>query len=394
MVFSTLFPLFGSWFPNMYVRAAIVFIITTAIIRFFLTIVEKVGRAVTARTKTDLDDVIFEKVHGPFTIIASLIALLLAARELSIVGGAQDVVANITFSLVILLIAYVVIVVFQLMLGRGWAKFIFNTKNKPDETILNMVNNFIKIIAFVGAFLYILVVWGVVLGPFLAGLGIAGLAVALALQPMLANMFSGIFLALGRAIRVGDIILADGIKGTVYKIGLRTTSIKTFSNEIVVIPNSKLADSTIQNFNQPNEKIRADISFGVEYGTDPEFVKKITIEEISQIDLLDLKEDVNVLFLEMGDNSLNFKTTFWVKKLADKWPAHQEAMTRIYRRLYKENIGIPFPQRTVWLRDEGKASAPDPVDKKFAKTNKKLFREFGRESEKEKPKSKEHNKMV
>lgn len=393
MVFSTWFPAFGVFVPNMYIRAIIVFIVATAIIRFLLTVVEKVGRAVTSKTKTDLDDVIFQKIHGPFTIIASLVALLLGARELSVGGGAQEVVANITYSLVILLVAYVIIVIFQIFMGRGWAKFIFNTRNKPDETILNMIHNFIKIVAFVGAFLYILVVWGVVLGPFLAGLGIAGLAVALALQPMLANMFSGIFLALGRSIRVGDIIKADGIKGTVYKIGLRTTSIKTFSNEIVVIPNSRLADSTIQNFNQPNEKIRADISFGVEYGTDPEFVKKITIEELSQIDILDPKEDVNVLFLEMGESSLDFKTTFWIKNLADKWPAHQEAMTRIYRRLYKEGIGIPFPQRTVWLREEGKAKAPAPNARKFSATNKKLLREFGRESS-EPEKSKEHNKMV
>ena len=70
MVFSSIIPAFALWIPNMYIRAAIVFLISTVIIRLLLTVVEKVGRAVTARTKTDLDDLIFEKVHGPFTIIA------------------------------------------------------------------------------------------------------------------------------------------------------------------------------------------------------------------------------------------------------------------------------------------------------------------------------------
>ena len=117
------------------------------------------------------------------------------------------------------------------------------------------------------------------------------------------------------------------------------------------------------------------------------------MEEISKIKFIDKEQEIRILFMEMGDSSLNFKLMFWVDNLSKKWPAHQEAMTRIYRRLYEEGIEIPYPQRTVWMRDEGKVKSPNPSDAQFKKVQGKYYQAFGHEyKEPEKPKSKKENK--
>jgi len=183
--------------------------------------------------------------------------------------------------------------------------------------------------------------------------------------------------------------LESGEMGVVYKIGLRTTRIKSFDNEMIIVPNSQIANSRIQNFLQPDVSIRVGVEFGVEYGVDPEYIKKLAIEEIEKIKFIDKNEEVRILFLSMGDSALNFKAMFWVDDLSKKWPAHQEAITRIYRRLYKENIGIPFPQTTVWLRDEGKAKSPSPKDSKFKKVHDKYYPSFGYEYKEEEKKEEE-----
>jgi MscS family membrane protein len=113
--------------------------------------------------------------------------------------------------------------------------------------------------------------------------------------------------------------------GEIYKIGLRTTRIKTFDNEMIIIPNSKVSDSTVQNFFQPDRSIRVNVEFGVEYGNDPEYNKKITLEEINKISFIDKSQDISVLFTNMGASSLDFKCMFWVNDIDKKWPAHQEA---------------------------------------------------------------------
>jgi MscS family membrane protein len=252
------------------------------------------------------------------------------------------------------------------------------TETKLDDQIISWIHTASGIVLYTLAILYALSFWGVQIAPLLASLGIAGLAVALALQPTLANIFSGIALVVDKTFEPGDIIKLDsGEVGTVYRVGLRTTRIKTFDGEVIIIPNSNIANAKLQNYNQPSRRIRATFEFGVEYGTDPEYVKKIAIEEVKKIKYIDHNEDVNILFLSMAESALTFKMMYWVNDISDKWPAKQEGMTRVYRRLYKEGIGIPFPQRTVWLREEGKAKAPSPADKKFKSSNTKFYPKFG-----------------
>ena len=289
-------------------------------------------------------------------------------------------------TLEIVFAGFLLIAIVDIIIELYLQPFVNETETKLDDQVLYWAHKVSHTVIVVITLLYVLIIWGVDPVPLLGSLGIAGLAVALALRPTLENIFSGVSLIVDKTFQLEDLIKLDsGEIGSVYKIGLRTTRIKTFDNEIIIIPNSILANSKLENLNQPDRKIRTSVEFGVEYGVDPEYIKKIVLEKIEAMDVRDQNKDVKVMFKSMGDSALIFKVMIWADDLSKKWPINQEAITRIYRRLYKEGIGIPFPQQTVWLRDEGKAKGLSPFDKKYSSVKGKYLSNWGREYE-EKPK--------
>ena len=333
-----------------------------------------------AARRKDLDPKLLPLARAEWLVMA-LIVLAGVHLSLPMLGFATtSLVVRILETIEILFVVFLVIAVVDIVIELYLAPYVQGTESKLDDQILYWAHKVSHAVLVILGVLYVLVVWGVDPVPLLGSLGIAGLAVALALRPTLENIFSGISLIVDKTFQLGDIIkLDDGDLGVVHKIGLRTTRIRTFDNEIIIIPNSVLANSKLENINQPDPSIRTSVEFGVEYGTDPEYVKKIVLEECEAIEARDKERDVMIMFKSMGDSAITFKVMIWCDDLSKKWPVNQEAITRIYRRLYKEGIGIPFPQTTVWLRDDGKAKDISPQDKRFKSTNKKYFSDWGRE---------------
>ena len=360
-----------------YSKAFIIFFILLILLRLILHIGQKVFVKLSSKTKSDLDDIILEKSNKPLNLIALLISLIFSLQQIIFDSGLGDIVFKSLYSILGITIGYLVFHVTDLSLMRLWKKISEQTDSNIDDTIGQLVHEVLRITLILIIVIFILNIWGIEIGPFLAGLGIAGLAVALALQPTLSNIFSGISIVLDGTFKVGDVVEVNGLSGEVYQISLRTSRIKSFDNEMIIIPNSVMAGSTVKNFFQPDISIRVNVEFGVEYGVDPEYIKKIVREEVEQIEIIDKEKEVQVIFLEMADSSLNFKVRFWVDDIAKKWPAHQEAITRVYRKLYKEGIGIPYPQKTVWMRDEKNVKSPSPEDKKFSSVKDKYFSAFG-----------------
>ena len=383
------------YFVNLseYVRATVVFFIMFFVFRVGLYFLEIMFVKLTSKTKTDLDDIIVAKTGKPLTFISLLISLYFTLSELSLGDDLNMMLYKMLNSLIAISVGYLIFVIVDTSLIRLWKRLAEKTESKIDDALGQLAHEVLRIVLVVIILIMILNIWGIEVGPFIAGLGIAGLAVALALQPTLANIFSGVSIILDKTFGIGDIIkLENGALGEVYRIGLRTTRIKTFDNEMLIVPNSIIANSQIQNFHQPDMTIRVNVDFGVEYGVDPEYVKKFVIEEIEKMDIINKDEEIRVLFTEMGDSSLNFKVMFWVDNISKKWPAHQEAISRIYRRLYKEKIGIPYPQQTVWLREEGKVKGPSPSDSKFKEVRGKYYSAFGHEYVEEEGSSRDEEK--
>ncbi|MCX7974746.1 MAG: mechanosensitive ion channel family protein [Candidatus Aminicenantes bacterium] len=209
-------------------------------------------------------------------------------------------------------------------------------------------------------FLIILNQLGLSITPLITALGIGGLAVALALQDTLANLFAGVHILIEKSIRVGDFIrLETGQEGYVEDISWRTTRIRMLPNNLVVIPNSKLAQSIITNYYLPEKKMSLFLPIKVSYSSDPEIVEALLLEEakkaIGEIPgLLAEPEPVVRLIPGFGDNSLDFTLICQISEVGDQFVVQHELRKRIFRRFQKEGIKIPLPQRVVYLHSENK----------------------------------------
>ncbi len=203
--------------------------------------------------------------------------------------------------------------------------------------------------------LIMLSVLGISIAPLITALGVGGLAVALALQDTLANLFAGIHILLEKSIRVGDFIkLESGQEGYVADITWRTTRIQMPSNNMVVIPNNKLSQSVVTNYNLPEKRLAAQVAVCVGYSADPETVERVLLDEAGKAseELPYLVRDPvpSVIFSPgFGESSLDFTVVCQVGEFRDQARAQHELRKRILNRLRKEGIEIPFPQRTVHL---------------------------------------------
>jgi small-conductance mechanosensitive channel len=206
--------------------------------------------------------------------------------------------------------------------------------------------------------LIILGVLGISIAPLITALGVGGLAVALALQDTLANLFAGIHILAEKTIRVGDFVrLETGQEGYVEDISWRTTRIKMPSNNMVVITNSKLSQSIVTNYSLPEKRTFVQIQIGVGCSSDPETIerilKEVAIKATKEVPFLLADPAPDVSFSPgFGSSSLDFTITCQLREFTDQGAAQHELRKRVFKRLREEAIEIPFPQRTVYLREE------------------------------------------
>src|SRR5881409_3446748 len=186
---------------------------------------------------------------------------------------------------------------------------------------------------------------------------VGGLAVALALQDSLANLFAGMHLLADKPIRVGDYVkIADTTEGYVVDIGWRSTRIRMLQNTVVVVPNKKVAESIITNYDLPEPRLSLAIRVSVGYKSDPDHVERALVDEASKgagliPGLLAHPAPFVRLIPGFGESSLDFTLNVEVASFVDQYVVQHELRKRILRRLRAEGIEIPYPVRTVELRD-------------------------------------------
>ena len=201
---------------------------------------------------------------------------------------------------------------------------------------------------------------GISVVPILTALGVGGLAVALALQDTLSNLFAGFYVTMAGQVRPGDYIrLSTGEEGYVSDISWRSTTIRALANNMIIIPNAKLAQAIVTNFHLPERRTAVNIPVGVAYGSDPDRVEQVLLEEVraatdSLEGLLSEPPPTARLIPGFGDSALNFTLTCHVGEFVDQFPVQHELRKRILRRFEQEGIEIPFPTRTVYVTDSKK----------------------------------------
>jgi len=185
------------------------------------------------------------------------------------------------------------------------------------------------------------------LNSLIAGAGVAGLAIGLALQGTLSNTFAGIQLSLKDDINVGDFVETNGFAGHVEDINLRDTKVRTLDNNMVIIPNNSISNNPYKNYSLTKD-LRVIVEVGVGYESDLEKVREVTKDAITSF-FPYRKDDIEFYYLGFGDSSINIQVRFWIiaqEKFA-LTKARSQAIMLIKQRYDMENINIPFPIRTI-----------------------------------------------
>jgi len=187
-----------------------------------------------------------------------------------------------------------------------------------------------------------------VLTSVLAGAGVVGLAIGLALQGTLSNTFSGVLLSFLPQLQLGDWIESNGYAGSVEDINLRSVILKESDNNYVVIPNSKIVDSPFKNYTR-TKRSRVFVNCGVGYECNLEEVRDLTLKILNDLFKQENGEEVEFFYQEFGDSSINFVARFWVDvaKKRDVLTAQNMAIIAIKKEFDARDINIPFPIRTL-----------------------------------------------
>lgn len=341
------------------VTAATVFLAVTALALGLRYLGLRAMRRWTTATASRIDDLLVQSVRIPSVIWCVLIGFYMAVDTAELQPRIAAASLNVLYSLLVISITAAIANAAGTSLRQG-----LQQSNLPiPATGLSLA--FVKVSVWIVGTLVLLGGLGISITPVLTALGVGGLAVALALQDTLSNFFAGLHLLLEKPVRIGDFIrLESGQEGYVVDIGWRTTRIRMLSNNMVILPNSKLTQSILINYYLPELRMALLIPIGVSYNADPQHVERVLIEEathaIGQIPGLLAEPAPFVRFIPgFGESSLDFTLICQVREFTDQYLAQHELRKRILNRFEQEGIEIPFPHRTIHLRNDPKQHSPD-----------------------------------
>jgi small-conductance mechanosensitive channel len=302
-------------------------------------------------TPTNIDNILIDSLHGPFLLWVLILAIHMATEYSALPRGVTRWSGKLLLALWI--------TSFTLVLSRlsGRMVRVYAARlegNLPVGTLTQVLARLI--IGILGFLTLLQQVFEVDIRAILAALGVGGLAVALALQDTLSNLFAGFYVSVARQIRIGDFVKIDaGQSGYVQDIGWRSTTLRELSGNFIFIPNNKLSQSIVTNYDLPEKRVGIGITVPVAYDSDPGQVERLLTEvasaAVGQVPGL-LKEPApSARFIPgFGETSMDFTVGCQVAEFADQFLVQHELRKRIYRRLREEGIqfrspGLPAPDK-------------------------------------------------
>jgi len=318
------------------------------ILRFIIT---KYLKKITEKTKTEINDILLKIVKKPLFTLIVLIGLYFGLKSLSALAIYSFWIDRLFFIVLVLILSLVVSRILSFLVSR-WLKV-----RKEFEKTPRLISTVVAIVIYLIAFLMILRYLNIEITPLVATLGLGGLAVGLALQNTLSNFFAGVHIISDRPINVGDYIEMEGnIAGYVEDIGWRSTRIRTLPDTIVIVPNSKIAESVIINNYLPVQEMSIVLQCGVAYGSDLEKVEKVTIDVAREIQRTVPGAVKNfepfIRYHTFGESNINFSIILRVEEFVDRYLVTHQFIKALKKRYDEENIEISWPIRKVYSRKE------------------------------------------
>lgn len=302
----------------------------------------------TSRTATKLDDVILEQLRPPVIFAIILTGLWFSINRLRFPSKVEHAVERAFVILISIVITWLLVRVINALIKEFLLPYSQRGETNLNEQLIRLIQQVVKVVLWSLGLIVGLNNAGFDVGALIAGLGIGGLALALAAQDTVKNMLGGLILYLDKPFKVGDRIIIDSFDGVVCEIGIRSTRVKTLEGRLVTFPNGQLSEKPIENFSQgPN--VRVTNVLGLVQSTTPEKVHEAIaiLWQIAAEKKGDLSEDSVVLFEQFSAYALDIKFVYFIKPNADIAKVRTEVNLEILERFSKARIELAFPTRTI-----------------------------------------------
>ncbi len=338
--------------PRLWVQPAAVFLITLAIAYIIRRIFFGALRSWLRRAPSRAGQALHDALRGPTHIWNVILALHFAIQSSALPRHVTEKAPEV---LQVLFIASLTLMFMRIAgeLVRQLGEQIPGTAGSAAP-VATLTQTLAQIVVVILGVLVTLRVIGIEITPLLTALGVGGLAVALALQDTLSNLFGGFYVAMAGQVRLGDYIkLNTGEEGYVTDIGWRSTVMRTLGGNLIIVPNAKLAQAVVTNYYLPQKAMGSSLQVAVSYASDIDVVERALLEVARQAAtevpglLADPAPSVT-LDPGFGDWALNFQLSFQIAEFSNQWSVRNELRKRILRRFRAEGIEIPFPTRTIY----------------------------------------------
>lgn len=305
----------------------------------------------------DLDDTIISALRGPVTVLIILAGAYLAITvPLTLSDSVQGAISKAAALAAIFIGAYLINSVGSAVLLWVEEHLESNDVSSAGGWALPLARRGVLIVIIAMAAMISLDVLGINISPLIAGLGLGGLAVALALQPTLSNLFAGTYVITEGVVSEGDYVeIENGIMGYVVDVNWRSTRLRTWGNNLVVIPNSRFAETIITNYSKPDEHVNVYLTCGVAYESDLEQVEAVSMEVMRQVEREHpgVVKDYGVYFGydTFGESNVDFWLFMQSSSRLNSFEVRTELIKQLHARLTDEGITINYPVRTLHLPD-------------------------------------------
>jgi len=262
-------------------------------------------------------------------------------------------VERVFYSVMILLVAIPVKDFFHIAIKYLKQNLVNKTETKVDDIVFDLLHRFIGVITMATAIILALDVMGMNVMPFIAGAGVAGIAIGFAAKDTLSNLIAGVLLILDRPFEINDRIevwsapAGSASWGDVVDIGIRATKIRTTDNIIIIIPNNEIMKRDIVNYTLLSSRIRVRIDIGVAYDADIEKAKKAIIDVASSLSWVIQDPKPKVVVRNFGDSSIDLQLRVWINNARKRMDTISYITDHVKTAFDKEGVEIPYPRRDI-----------------------------------------------
>lgn len=321
--------------------------------KLLLWVTNKVVKKYTEKTKTQLDDLLIDMLEEPIAVAITIGGLFWAVGYLNIPDpDVRNFFDKFLIFMLVVDLTWLVARTADALIQTYLVPITEKSESSFDDQLLPIVQKGLKAVIWILGVILALDNLNVDIGAMIAGLGIGGLALALAAQDAVKNIFGGIMVFIDKPFKINDRVQVHGYDGTVEEVGLRSTRIRTLEGRRVTMPNSLFVDNEVTNVtSEPNRKVV--LSLGLTYDTTPENIEKALslLTEIAQRNADIIEPDTPMGFTAFGDFSLGITFVYFIQKGADVLGTQTKMHLDILKTFNENGLEFAFPTQTIFKKD-------------------------------------------